>query len=101
MRRLSLIVACATLWLPVPAVGDTITSAIPVRHADLDLARARDLAALDKRIARAAEEACGTPSPSDLVATNAQPRCMRSAIAGARAQRDQAVAKARLLASTK
>ena len=95
MPRFPLIVAMATNCLCVPADGETVTRSVVVRHADLDLAQARDIARLDARIARAADEACGSPSPTDLSATNAQPRCVRGAIAVVRARRDQAVAVAR------
>lgn len=95
MPRFLPIVAMATTCLCVPANGEAVTRSIVVSHTDLDLARGRDIARLDARIARAAGEACGTPSPTDLSATNAQPRCVRGAIAAVRARRDQVVAATR------
>jgi UrcA family protein len=94
MYPILLIAAVAASASALPARAQR-TYTVAVDRADLDLTRARDVARLDRRIARAAETACGAPSPYDLAGTNDQPRCTRAAIAATAITRDLAIAAAR------
>ena len=93
MIRLLPIAALAATSFAAPAFAQADNQAVLVSRADLDLTQKRDVARLDARIARAADAACGAPSPTDLSATNAHPRCVRDAIASVRLQRDSIIAQ--------
>lgn len=64
---------------------------VVVPHADLTLTRAADVARLDRRIARAARAACGTPSDADLRARNQAARCLRETVASVAPARARAI----------
>ena len=63
-----------------------------VRTADLDLASGRDQARLDRRLAHAAREVCGTASDADVAGGNDVRRCIGETLAAAKARRDQLLA---------
>ena len=85
----------ATLFVvPGPARAQA-PAASTVSFADLDLARASDVARLDRRIAIAVRAACGDPAPYDLKGRKALRRCQAATHAAALPQRDAAIASAR------
>ena len=59
-----------------------------VKTADLDLASQNGQRKLDRRVAQAAREVCGTPSDVDLVGQNKARDCREEAIAEAASERD-------------
>jgi UrcA family protein len=89
--RIAALIACL-LFVPMNALAED--NVIVVRSADLALNEPRDVVRLDRRVARAAEEACGPISSSDLVGMNRRGRCTRASVAAALPQRDRVVARA-------
>ena len=87
-----LIAAFAAMCLVAPVAAQTTAVHVPVSSAGLDLATPHGMAALDRRIWRAAEKACGPVSSLDLVGSNVARRCATRAAAAARPQRDRLVA---------
>ncbi|WP_298019648.1 UrcA family protein [uncultured Parasphingopyxis sp.] len=86
-------IAIATLAM-VPALSQPVAAeqrSVSVGYADLDLSQRADRAALDQRIARAANSVCGDVSAFDLAGGNAVRRCRVDAIAAAREQIPEAV----------
>jgi UrcA family protein len=63
-----------------------------VRTVDLDLDSASGKRALDRRLAAAAREVCGTASDADLEGKNAVRLCRDEALARAQGTRDQILA---------
>ena len=94
------LIAAATLAtaLAAPATPASAQIGAPepvtVRIADLDLSTARDRAALDLRLLRAARTACGTPSPADPHGARDRDACVTEARAAASAQVQSAIALA-------
>jgi UrcA family protein len=87
--------AASTGAAPAAAEADRIaTGTIEVRHGDLDLGRASDVARLDRRIGVAVRRVCGAPDSAGLAARMPVTDCRTSAEAGARIQRDLAIANA-------
>lgn len=79
-------------------ITPTVAQAPQVRivaTADLDLATAAGRKALNRRIARAAIDLCGTASDADLAGGNDTRACRDAAIAAARAQVAQRLASRR------
>lgn len=89
------IAAVAATLLATPVVAQEIDElrSVTVRHDDLDLRRARDVHRLDRRIARAAVEACGSTTSIDPTGKNIARRCRIEtvAVAAAAAQRNRLV----------
>jgi UrcA family protein len=77
---------------PPAAQADTYVSY--VHTSDLDLSSESGRRALEKRLARAAREVCGTASDVDLQGKNAVRDCRDEAIARATGQRDAILAGA-------
>ena len=65
-----------------------------VRTADLDLSSDAGRRQLDRRLARAAREVCGTASDADLAGKNEVRQCRDEVLAQARANRDAMLAAA-------
>lgn len=65
-----------------------------VQTADLDLSKTSDQRTLDRRLAQAAREVCGTPSEVDLVGQNKARECRQDAIQNAGASRQALLAAA-------
>ena len=72
---------------------ETVTSI--VRTGDLDLSNDSGQQELERRIALAAREVCGTASDADLEGKNAARQCREDTVAQASAQREQLLAAAR------
>ncbi len=82
-----------------PALAETTASASAVnvsvvRIADLDLGSSAGQRKLDRRLANAAREVCGTASDADIEGKNDVRKCRDETIANARGQRDAALAAA-------
>lgn len=92
---LALIASAATIAPTVAQASEpaTVTSIVPT--ADLDLSSADGQRQLDRRIARAAREVCGSVSDADLEGRNEVRRCRAETIAAATSQRDHLLAAAR------
>lgn len=93
MLAMAAIASAATIAPTVAAEPVTVTSI--VRTADLDLASPVGQRELDKRIAKAAREVCGSASIVDLEGSNDVRACRKATIAEAAAQREQLLAAAR------
>lgn len=76
-----------------PAAGQTYVSY--VQTSDLDLSSESGQRKLDRRLAQAAREVCGTPSDVDLVGQNKARECRANAIEDAGAKREALLAAAR------
>lgn len=63
-----------------------------VRTADLDLGSEAGRKALDRRLAQAAREVCGTASDADVEGKNAVRKCRDETLANAKSQLDTIVA---------
>lgn len=92
MSRHLMIAAVAASCLVTSAQAGTCQHAVAVRHADLNLRTPKGVARLDRRIWRAADEACGAVSTTDLVGMNRRSRCVVAAVAAAGPQRDAVLA---------
>ena len=66
-----------------------------MKTADLDLSSQGGQRTLDRRVAQAAREVCGTPSDADLVGQNKARECREDAIAKASSERDAMLAAAK------
>ena len=66
-----------------------------VRHADLNLGSEAGIRALDRRLANAIANACGTPSSADPRSAAAVRQCRADTRAAVEAQRAEAIAAAR------
>ena len=88
---LALLAIAATPALAEPPAA--VTSV--VRTVDLDLASRDGQRQLDRRIAQAVMEVCGTASDADLAGKNEVRRCRDETLARAGLNRDQLLAAAR------
>ena len=86
--RIAALTAC---FFTVPKTVLAEARVIVVRSADLALNEPRDVVRLDRRIDRAAKEACGPISNFDLVSMNRRGTCTRASVAAARLQRDRVI----------
>jgi len=77
-----------------PAVAEPITATSTVQTADLDLSSAKGQRALDRRLALAIKEVCGTASDVDIAGKNEVRRCRADTLAQVAGDRDQRVARA-------
>jgi UrcA family protein len=84
----------AALVAAAPAAAETETNSIEVTIADLDLAQAKDVARLDRRLGVAIRRVCGTPDDRSLAAMLAVTACRLDAGARVSPQRDLAIAEA-------
>jgi len=75
--------------------GNVETYVSYVKTADLDLASQSGQRTLDRRVAQAAREVCGTPSDVDLVGQNNARDCRADAIAKATGEREALLAAAK------
>ncbi|MFN3944134.1 MAG: UrcA family protein [Allosphingosinicella sp.] len=91
--------AVATGLAAGPAAAQDV-GGLQVRHADLNLASPAGRAALDRRIAFAAEQACGDPWTDLLVMQRLARKCQDDAVAAARPQRDALLSGERFAAIT-
>ena len=83
-----------------PALAETPSDNVEtyvsyVKTSDLDLASERGQRSLDRRVAQAAREVCGTASDIDLVGQNKARECREDAVAKANAERDAVLAAAK------
>lgn len=85
--------AAPALAEPISAEAQTYVSY--VKTSDLNLSSEGGQRALDRRLAQAAREVCGTPSVADLVGQNKARDCRADAIARATAQKEDAFAAAK------
>ncbi len=86
----ALITAAAIKAAPALAqeAGAAETNVSLVRTADLDLGSASGQRTLDRRLANAAREVCGTASDVDIAGKNDVRECRDDTLAKARSQRD-------------
>ena len=75
--------------------GNVETYVSYVKTSDLDLASENGRRTLDRRVAQAAREVCGTPSDVDLVGQNKARECRAEAVAKANAEREAVLAAAK------
>lgn len=75
--------------------SDVQTYVSYVKTADLDLSSERGQRTLDRRVAQAAREVCGTASDVDLVGQNKARECRETAVAKAAGERDALAAAAK------
>ena len=92
---LALIASATTITPTVAQAVEPATFTSIVRTADLDLSNSDGQKKLDKRIAHAAREVCGTASDVDLEGKNAVRQCRADTIAAAASQREQLLAAAK------
>lgn len=76
-----------------PVAAEPVTEVRVVSVADLDLSTAQGRSALDRRLVRAAIDACGSASDADLEGRNDLRLCRATALAKARAAGEQRIAK--------
>ena len=75
--------------------GEVQTYVSYVKTADLDLSSVGGQRTLDRRVAQAAREVCGTVSDADLVGQNKARECRAEAIAKATGEREALLAAAK------
>ena len=80
--------------LAEPASPNVQTYVSYVKTADLNLASEGGQRSLERRLAQAAREVCGTPSTSDLVGQNKVRDCREDAIQRAGSEREALLAAA-------
>ena len=88
--RISLLLS-ALIATPALAQSAPAETRITVRTADLDLASQAGQRILDRRLAQAVAEACGTASVVDLAGSNAVDRCRDETSAAIAADRERLV----------
>lgn len=81
--------------LAEPASGEVQTYVSYVKTADLDLGSQNGQRTLDRRVAQAAREVCGTPSDVDLVGQNKARECREDAISKVSGEREALLAAAK------
>ena len=99
MRSLPILAAATAALVAAPAIAQNaparnatdVPATILVRHADLDLATPGGIAALDRRIRAAVEQACGATSDADPAGKNRVTACRKAKEAEVRAQRERAL----------
>jgi UrcA family protein len=87
---LALLAAAAT-----PAIATETPRSVIVRTGDLDLAKAADIATLDRRLNKAAHSVCDTAGIRGAFEARAEAACRKQALADAQPNRDAMVASAR------
>jgi UrcA family protein len=94
MKTLLAIAAAAAAFgaAPAPARDSAPAQIRIVRYADLDLATKAGQAALDRRLAFAVRDVCGSASDADLHGKNVVRRCLAQTARAVSARRDAALA---------
>ena len=92
---LALIASATTVTPTVAQAFEPVTVTSIVRTADLDLSQSDGQRELERRIAQAARDVCGTASNVDVEGKNAIRQCRAETIAQASAQREQLLAAVR------
>lgn len=82
----------ALLVAAVAAPATASPRSIAVSYADLDLSRPAGVAALDRRLARAADAVCGPVDARDLRAMSAARACRTAALSSANAEAKPVIA---------
>lgn len=77
-----------------PVLAEPITVASTVQTADLDLSSSKGQHALDRRLALAVKEVCGTASDVDIAGKNEVRRCRADTLAKVASERDHRIARA-------
>lgn len=78
-----------------PALAEApVIATSTVQTADLDLSNAQGQRALDRRLAQAVKEVCGTASDVDVAGKNDVRRCRVDTLASLSDERDQRIAAA-------
>ena len=88
------LIATLLAFTAAPALGEPITVTSTVQTADLDLSNAKGRRELDRRLALAVKEVCGTASDADIEGKNDVRRCRVETSAILSGERDQRVARA-------
>ena len=96
--QIALVSALITIGVikAAPALAEapaTQTNISLVRTADLDLRSAEGQRKLDRRLAQAASEVCGTASDADVAGKNYVRKCRDETLAKARGQREAILAR--------
>lgn len=94
------LIAASIAILPATAQAQAPGRIVAVGYADLDLGTDAGRRALDQRLARAVNTACGEASPADLRGQNDVRACRAELHASVAAQRDTALAAVRGSAQT-
>lgn len=90
-----ILLATLLAFTATPALAEPPVIAIStVQTSDLDLSSPAGQRALDRRLAQAAKEVCGTASDVDVKGKNEVRRCRAETLAGLAAERDQRIAAA-------
>lgn len=89
-----LVAAATVAGGTAPAAAATTQHSVQVRHDDLDLTSASDVARLHRRVVTAAREACGNYDLRDLNAKTRVDACRSDAIANAAPTVQMAIASA-------
>lgn len=95
MNRDSVLILFAFLAPPVSAQvpGQDSNATSIVRTADLDLTRAADRQALDRRLGHAIVDVCGDASPVDLAGQNGVAQCRSDLASRLHPRHDQLIAR--------
>ena len=88
------LIATLVAFTAAPALAEPITVTSTVQTIDLDLSSAKGQRELDRRLAVAAKQVCGTASDADIEGKNEVRRCRVETLAGLSGERDQRVARA-------
>lgn len=99
MKIILPLAALAAGFLAAPAAYAQTAQSLTVHHTDLRLDTGRGVAVLDRRIARAAREACGTVAAYDRSGREAIAACRAETVAQVTPQRDALVARATRMAA--
>ena len=101
MKAITIILTSALITTGVikaaPALAESPASAVNVslvRTADLDLGSRDGQRQLDRRLAFAAREVCGSASDVDIAGKNAVRKCRDATLAKAKSERDAVLAAA-------
>ncbi|WP_240953616.1 UrcA family protein [Sphingomonas sp. G-3-2-10] len=91
---LGAMLAVATPVQDVPAPG--VSPSVSIAYADLNLTHAAGIAEFDRRIERAVDAVCPAPKIKSLADLQAVESCRAAALNRASAQREKALASARI-----
>lgn len=89
-----ILLATLLAFTATPALAEPVTASSTVQTADLDLSSAKGQQALDRRLALAVKEVCGTASDADIAGKNDVRRCRSETLANLAGERDQRIARA-------
>ena len=88
------LIATLMAFTAAPVLAEPIKVTSTVQTDDLDLSNAKGQRELDRRLALAVKEVCGTASDADIEGKNEVRRCRVETLAGLSSDRDQRVARA-------